>query len=174
MDINKDGGVSENEYLAFVWGELGERDSKKGFKQTDTNGDGKLSLEEYENSPHGYQSHGNSKMQMLKAKGEKADFTEFFAKVDKNSDQFIDLDEYLVADAEWLTKADSNGDGQCSSAEWMHFRKINHVIDANEDTFTEENFAKLDKDSNGELTPLEYHKGMQQMAADMMANGYRL
>merc|ERR1711898_88551 len=42
MDINNDGGVTENEYMAFVWSEAGERDSKLGFAKSDKDGNGEL------------------------------------------------------------------------------------------------------------------------------------
>ena len=99
-------------------------------------------------------------------------YAEHLAKIDTSKDGEVSLEEYIVADADWLTKADTNGDGKCSAVEWMAFRDINHAKDANDDTFTEENFPKLDKDGDGHLTPMEYHKGMMQMAADLMAQGY--
>jgi hypothetical protein len=73
-------------------------------------------------------------------------YKKHFDSVDANKDGHITSEEYTVADADWLTKADTDGDGKTSRAEWSKFREeTNHVFDANEDTFTEENFGKLDK-----------------------------
>ena len=180
MDINRDGGVDDNEYLAFVWREQAEGESKRVFREHDKDGDGKMSIVEYIQCPHAYQSIGNKKMMEIRAQAESANkpdlgalYKKHFDGVDANKDGHIAQSEYVVADADWLTKADTNGDGKASRAEWTKFREeINHVVDANEDTFTDENFGKLDKDQDGVLTPMEYHKGMMQMAADLMAQGY--
>lgn len=180
MDTNRDGGIDDNEYLAFVWREQAENEAKKMFREFDKNGDRKMTLPEYTQCPHAYQSIGNAKMMQIRHQAESADkpnlgalYKKHFDSVDANKDGHITSEEYTVADADWLTKADTDGDGKTSRAEWSKFREeTNHVFDANEDTFTEENFGKLDKNRDGFLTPMEYHKGMEQMAADIMSQGY--
>lgn len=71
---------------------------------------------------------------------------------------------------DWLTQLDTDGDGLASKEEWLRFGTT-HEGSA-DDSFTEEHFVKLDKDKNGKVTPMEYHTGMQQLAADLMAQGY--
>merc|ERR1711871_787718 len=127
--------------IAFVWYEVGAADADAAFKKADTNSDGKIDAVEYKQSSHAYQSMGHAAMSLWKqGKAKEPDFGAAFLRLDSDKDGSISKVEYLAANKDWLTAADTNHDGAASKEEWLAFAKVNHVKDANEDTFNEETF----------------------------------
>lgn len=104
-DANKDGAVSETEYL-----QTAQQHAKEMFKLKDSNGDKQLSKDEiqaFQQPP-----------KMLSGEGHAPD--KVFAKIDMNGDKLITEAEYNESRAKWFAEMDANSDGKITVDELVY------------------------------------------------------
>lgn len=101
-DNNKDGNISESEYL-----KASQQHAEEMFKQKDINGDKQLSPEELRPKP--------APLKMLSGEDLAAD--KVFAKLDANHDNVVTEPEYHESRKQWFSELDLNHDGKLTREE---------------------------------------------------------
>lgn len=103
MDSNKDGKVSESEYVTYK-----AENAKRKFAQMDKDKDGNLTAEEMKSC--GKRRHGKGKY--------------IFKRMDQNGDGQVTREESYAAWSAWFARIDANGDKVVTSDEVNTFRQM--------------------------------------------------
>lgn len=169
MDLDADGFLTVDE---LVNGELpgaSEQYAAKALALRDSNGDGRLSLEEYSKGwfPEAF-------FRMDTDRNERASLREFqvfssrltqlghasrvFESLDRNQDGQLEVDEFCKRTPEaFVLDRDEDGDGELTVKEYCQYAKTPAEREA-----AEKDLAKRDADHNGRLTVEEYSVSLQK------------
>lgn len=130
-------------------GLLGGRDPAEAFRNADTDGDGRLSREEF-------------------IKARTADMEQVFTRMDENGDGFVDPTEARRF-AESMRSGQGGRDGGGSSERGP--RPDGEMPRPRAGDGGEDPFARLDRDGDGQLSRDEFQAGMARLREFMQRNG---
>jgi len=148
LDLNKDSKVSEEEFLIFAEPRAEMAYAEVDFSQADHDGDGVLTMKEYEETGHS--------MDVRHSRGDQPGISGFikeaFNKIDVDNDGKLSHEEYTsVQGVDLFTQKDVDKNGVLSHKEYIQF-EVNEGKDASE---AESVFEEIDNNRDGSLTRIE-------------------
>merc|ERR1711871_939740 len=155
LDEDKDGMVSEEEFLIFADPRVERQFAEADFRVADADGDGYLTSGEFQKSGHALEL-----IEMTKDQGAEPNLHKAFASMDRDGDKKVSHQEHIaVQGLDLFSRRDQNKDGRLSLKEYTEFDPSK---DPNELASI---FEELDADNDKKLSRTEA-RGLHQDDAD--------